>query len=155
MKVDVVVETPRGSRNKYEWDPGANRMRLDRRVPGAVSFPVDYGYIPDTTASDGDPLDVLLLLQESTFPGVVVEARPVGVCWICDSGDREPKIVCVSTTDPTYSSIKDLAGVPSHILDEIEQFFDCYKDLEPGKFSRFDGFEDADAARRVIRDCKQ
>src|SRR4051812_15578024 len=132
MKLDVVVETPRGMRNKYEWDPDARRMRLDRRVPGALSFPVDYGFVPDTVAIDGDALDALVVLEEPAFPGVVVSVRPVGVCWICNGDEREPKILCVPVRNPSYDAVKDLDGLPQHLLDEIAQFFDCYKDLQKG-----------------------
>jgi len=154
VKVDVVVETPRFCRNKYEWDPDVNRMRLDRRIPGALSFPLDYGFIPDTLAVDGDPLDALVVLEEAAFPGVVVRTRPVAVCWICDGGDREPKIICVPTSDPSYSMVRDFSDLPCHVVNEVEQFFNAYKDLQPGRSSRFECFDDAKAARTVVRSCR-
>src|SRR3954451_882543 len=105
MKVDVVVEVPRGSRNKYEWDPKHMVMRLVRRVPGAVSFPTDYRFVRDTVSSDADPLDALILLDEPTFPGICVTARPIGVCWTTDGSDLEPKLICVPLRDPSYDKI--------------------------------------------------
>src|SRR4051794_953476 len=122
--IDVVIETPRGSRNKYEWDHKLGVIRLDRRIPGAVSFPADYGYVPGTLSRDGDPLDALVLLDEPAFPGVRVRVRPVGVCWTTDEKTLEPKIICVPLKDPSYEEIETLKQVPPYLLEEIRQFFD-------------------------------
>src|SRR5947207_15800267 len=99
-KVDVMIEVPRGSRNKYEWDPDARVIRLDRRIPSAASFPADYGFVPETCASDSDPLDALVLMDGPVYPGVWISARPIGVAWVVDDGKRQPKLVCVPADDP-------------------------------------------------------
>jgi inorganic pyrophosphatase len=155
MKVHVVVETPRGSRNKYEWDEHERVMRLDRFVPGAVSFPADYGFIPDTRAVDGDPLDAIVLLQEPTFPGVWIKARPIGVCWIDAEKYCEPKVICVARDDPFGDEWRDISDLPKPTLDEITQFFDVYKDFDGGHGSHTEGFEGHKVASEVIRQARR
>ena len=144
--VDVVVEIPRGSRNKYEWDHEQHVMRLDRRLFSATVYPADYGFIPDTLAEDGDPLDAIVLLEEPTFPGCWITARPVGVFWMTDDKGPDAKIVCVPAEDPRWTDVNEITDVPELLRAEIEHFFDVYKMLEPGKHSTIDGFADASAA---------
>jgi inorganic pyrophosphatase len=152
--IHVVIEIPRGSRNKYEIDHDTGRVFLDRRLFSATVYPADYGFIPDTLGEDGDPLDALVLLEDPTFPGIWVEARPVGLMWMQDEAGPDAKILCVPPTEPRWESTHDLADLPSSLLAEIENFFDMYKILEPGKSSTTQGFEGRDAAWREINASK-
>ena len=139
--IDVVVEIPRGSRNKYEYDHDAHVIRLDRRLFSATVYPADYGFIPDTLGEDGDPLDALVLLDDPTFPGCWVGSRPVGVFWMEDDKGPDAKIICVPADDPRWSAVQDIGDVPDPLLAEIEHFFDVYKMLEPDKHSNTRGYE--------------
>ena len=132
---DVVIEIPRGSRNKYEYDHEMHVMRLDRRLFSATVYPADYGFVPDTLAGDGDPLDVLVLLEDPTFPGCWVRVRAIGVFWMEDEKGPDAKIMCVPVHDPVYEDIRDISQLRPALLDEIEHFFDVYKMLEPEKNS--------------------
>lgn len=152
--IDVVVEIPRGSRNKYEFDHEKGVMRLDRRLFSATVYPADYGFIPDTLAEDGDPLDALVLLEDPTFPGCWVRARPVGVLWMHDEKGRDAKILCVEPNEPRYRDLIEIDDVQPELLAEIEHFFDVYKMLEPGKESSTGGFEGAAEARAEIEACR-
>ena len=154
--IDVVIEIPRGSRNKYEFDHERHVIRLDRRLFSATVYPADYGFVPDTLAEDGDPLDVLVLLDDPTFPGCWVNARPVGVFWMEDDKGPDAKIICVPAGDPRWDARRPTSATcPSHLLDEIEHFFDVYKMLEPDKHSSMRGFEGADAAASEIEACRR
>jgi inorganic pyrophosphatase len=148
--IDVFVEIPRGSRNKYEYDHVNHVMRLDRRLFSATFYPADYGFLPDTLAEDGDPLDVLVLIDEPTFPGCMVECRPVGVFWMTDENGPDAKIISVAIGDPMWEAIRDLEGLPPHLTHEIAHFFDVYKDLEPDKLTKVGGFDGVDAAWEEI-----
>ncbi len=148
--LDVVIEIPRGSRNKYEYDHERHVIRLDRRLFTATVYPTDYGFVPDTLAEDGDPIDVLVLLEEPTFPGCWVEVRVVGVFWMEDEKGPDAKLLCVPSHDPNYDSMRDLGDVPQSLLDEIAHFFDVYKMLEPGKNTTTRGWEGAAAAYEEI-----
>jgi inorganic pyrophosphatase len=148
--LDVVIEIPRGSRNKYEYDHERHVIRLDRRLFTATVYPTDYGFVPDTLAEDGDPIDVLVLLEEPTFPGCWVEVRVVGVFWMEDEKGPDAKLLCVPSHDPNYHSMRDLGDVPQSLLDEIAHFFDVYKMLEPGKNTTTRGWEGAAAACEEI-----
>ncbi|HXY95147.1 MAG TPA: inorganic diphosphatase, partial [Acidimicrobiia bacterium] len=131
-ELDVVIEIPRGSRNKYEYDHDNHVIRLDRRLFSATVYPADYGFIPDTLGEDGDPLDVLVLLEDPTFPGCWVRARVIGVFWMEDEKGGDAKIVCVPANDPAYDDVDDISDVRPALLDEIMHFFEVYKMLEPG-----------------------
>ena len=148
--IDVVVEIPRGSRNKYEMDHETGIIRLDRRLFSATVYPADYGFVNGTLGEDGDALDALVILEEPTFPGCWITARPVGVFWMEDDKGPDAKIICVPADDPRWGHIKDIAELPEHLTDEIEHFFDVYKMLEPGKHSTTRGFEGTEAAWREI-----
>ena len=150
--IDVVIEIPRGSRNKYEFDHTTGQIRLDRRLFSATVYPADYGFVPNTLAEDGDPLDVLVLLEDPTFPGCVVTARPVGVLWMADEKGPDAKIICVEPHEPRFRDTVDIGDVQSEILEEIKHFFDMYKMLEPNKFSTTSGYEGRDVAWREIHD---
>jgi inorganic pyrophosphatase len=148
--IHVVIEIPRGSRNKYEIDHETHRIFLDRRLFSATVYPADYGFIPDTLGEDGDPLDALVLLEDPTFPGIWVEARPVGVMWMQDEAGPDAKIICVPPTEPRWKGVEDIRDLPEELLEEIKHFFDVYKMLEPDKRSSTAGFEGARAAWREI-----
>ena len=144
--IDVVVEIPRGSRNKYEMDKEKGVIRLDRRLFSATFYPADYGFIPDTLGEDGDPLDALVLLDDPTFPGCWVSSRPVGVFWMEDDKGPDAKIICVPAGDPRWEHVKDIEDVFDALLAEIGHFFEVYKMLEPDKHSNTRGYEGVDAA---------
>ena len=146
LAVEVVIEVPRGSRNKYEFDHERHVLHLDRRLFSATVYPADYGFIPDTLAEDGDPLDALVLLEEPVFPGCWVRARPIGIFWMEDEKGPDAKIICVPLGDPRWDQVRDLNDMPAHLRSEIHHFFDVYKALEPGKSTSTTGFEGREAA---------
>jgi inorganic pyrophosphatase len=148
--IDVIVEIPRGSRNKYELDHATGRMRLDRRLFSATVYPAEYGFVDDTLGEDGDPLDALVVMDEPTFPGCVIGARPVGVFWMEDDAGPDAKIICVVADDPRWEQVQDIDDLPGFLTREIEHFFEIYKALEPGKWADVRGFEGVDAARAEI-----
>ncbi len=153
--VDIVVEIPRGSRNKYEVDHDTGVIRLDRRLFSATVYPADYGFIPDTLAEDDDPLDAMVLLDDPTFPGCWVTARPVGVLWMEDEAGPDAKIICVPAGDVRWEHVTDLDQVPDHFVAELVHFFDVYKDLEPGKSMTTRGSEGRAPAWEEIRASQQ
>ena len=116
VDVEVVVEIPQGSRNKYEMDHATGRIRLDRMLFTSTRYPLDYGFIPDTLAEDGDPLDALVMLDEPTFPGCLVLARPVAVFWMTDEHGPDAKVLTVPARDPRYANMRDLGDVPRHLI---------------------------------------
>ena len=126
----VFVEIPSGSRNKYEWDDELGGIALDRRLFTSMSYPADYGYIEGTLAEDEDPLDALVLVGEPTFPGCRIRVRAVGVFHMADEKGPDEKILCVPLRDPSWSGISDIHDVPAQLRNEIEHFFQVYKDLE-------------------------
>jgi inorganic pyrophosphatase len=148
--IDVVVEIPRGSRNKYEYDHDHHVIRLDRRLFSATFYPADYGFIPNTLGEDGDPLDALVLLDDPTFPGCWVLSRPVGVFWMEDDKGPDAKIICVPAFDPRWDGVQQIEEVPAAMRAEIEHFFEVYKTLEPNKYSTTRGYEGRDAAWQEI-----
>ncbi|MFS8628513.1 MAG: inorganic diphosphatase [Limnochordales bacterium] len=157
MDVDtilVMVEIPRGSRNKYEYDPETGRIVLDRMLFSAVHYPADYGFIPETLAEDGDPLDALVLVGEATFPGCLIRAKPIGVFHMWDEKGPDDKILAVPVGDPQWSWASDLDDVPEHLLREITHFFQVYKDLEHKK-TKVGGWDNAEFARKVIREARE
>ena len=150
MEFEVVVEIPRGSRNKYEVNHETGEIWLDRRLFTAMSYPADYGFIAGTLGEDGDPLDVLVLLDDPTFPGCHVQGRAVGVFWMRDDAGPDAKVLAVPAADPRFADVKDLGDLPAHLLDEIHHFFEAYKTLEPGKFAEVREWEGAEAADEEI-----
>jgi inorganic pyrophosphatase len=132
MEIVVVVEIPKGTRNKYEMDEDG-KMWLDRTLFTSNYYPQDYGFVPETLGEDGDPLDALVLLDEPTFPGCHVKVRPVGMFEMSDEEGVDTKLLCVPAKDPRWQDIIDLADVDQLTLDVIAHFFKVYKDLEPGK----------------------
>lgn len=153
MRMDAMIEVPKGSRNKYEMDHEAGRIRLDRTLFTATSYPSDYGFFPGTLAEDGDPLDVLVLVESPTFPGCVISVRPVAVFWMKDEQGPDAKVLAVPADDVRQAATEDLTDVPPHLLAEISHFFDVYKDLEPGKQSETRGWQGRREAEATIEDA--
>jgi inorganic pyrophosphatase len=153
-EIEVLVEIPRGSRNKYEFDKERGVFFLDRVLYSSVHYPTDYGYIPATLSEDGDALDALVVVQEPTFPGCHILARPIGVLDMRDEKGRDHKILAVPLGDPRFSRVSDLADLDPHWLLEIENFFQTYKALED-KWTEVIGWENAAAAERVIIEAQQ
>ena len=147
--IEVVVEIPRGSRNKYEWDAEAGVFRLDRVLSSAVFYNFDYGFTVGTLSGDGDPTDVLLLVDEPTFPGCHVWARPIGGLAMRDDKGEDFKVLCVAVGDPHQGHVERLKQVRPHRLVEIENFFQTYKLLED-KEVEIDGWRDENEARRIL-----
>lgn len=152
MEVEAIIEIPKGSRNKYEANHDTGVIWLDRMLFTATQYPADYGYIPDTLADDGDPLDIMVLLDESTFPGCHMWARPVGIFRMADEKGVDAKILAVPSTDPRWTTISDISDLAPFLLDEIRHFFEVYKALEPGKGTAIEGWGDAtDALAEIER----
>ncbi|MCP9198542.1 inorganic diphosphatase [Gramella sp. GC03-9] len=149
---DVLIEIPKGSRNKYEYDFELKKVRYDRMIFSSMMYPADYGFIPNTLALDEDPLDVLVLVSEPTYPGVVMEVKPIGVFHMADEKGPDEKIICVPVSDPIWNRLHDLKELNGHMIKEIEHFFKVYKDLEKKKVDIGD-FGDAAEAREIIRQC--
>jgi inorganic pyrophosphatase len=153
--VDVYVEIPKGSRNKYEWDTETGRFRLDRKLFTAVQYPGDYGFVAEAWGEDGDPLDALVILGDPTFPGCVIAARVVGVFYMEDDMGRDTKIITVPSRDPQWAYIDELDDVPKHLLDEISHFFSIYKDLEQKKVKVLGYGSREDALTELERDYER
>jgi inorganic pyrophosphatase len=149
-EVTAVVEIPKGSRNKYELDKQSGLLRLDRVLYSAVHYPGDYGLIPRTLHEDGDPLDILVIVNEPTFPGCQIDCRPIGVLHLLDRGEPDDKILAVPSNDPYYGEYFDIADLPAHYLREVEHFFHIYKDLEGKRVELGDWGKSAEAATVVL-----
>jgi len=148
--VEAIVEIPRGSRNKYEIDPATGSIRLDRVLFSSVHYPADYGFIPGTRSADGDPLDIMIIVEEPTFPGCLVKVRPIGVLLMRDEQGIDEKILGVPVADPRFDGIQDISQLQRHWLVEIENFFNTYKVLE-GKETRVEDWKGAEEARAVLK----
>jgi inorganic pyrophosphatase len=152
--VDVLVEIPRGSRNKYEFDRQRGVIRLDRVLYSSVHYPTDYGFVPRTLSPDGDELDVLVMVEEPTFPGCLVVARPIGVLVMHDEKGPDSKVLAVPLGDPRFAAVRTLEDIPGHWLREIENFFQTYKRLQDVE-TELEGWSDRDAAIRMIEESKE
>ena len=150
--INVLIEIPGGSKNKYEFDKDMNAFALDRVLFASVQYPYDYGFVPNTLADDGDPLDGMVLMDEPTFAGCVIAARPIGMLEMIDGGDRDEKILCVPTEDPRYKEVKSLKDIAPHRLEEIAEFFRTYKNLEK-KETEILGWKDVDAVTPLVDEC--
>jgi inorganic pyrophosphatase len=155
VDVDVIVEIPKGSRNKYEFDQRLGRIRLDRMLFTSTVYPGDYGFVPDTLAEDGDPIDALVLLDEPTFPGCLVRARVIAVFWMRDEQGPDAKLLCVPADDPRHAHLQELDDVPMYEIAEIWHFFDIYKRLEPGKSTETRGWERRKEATRALEEARR
>lgn len=149
---DVLIEIPKGSRNKYEYDFKLKKIRYDRMIFSSMMYPADYGFIPETLALDGDPLDVLVLVTEPTFPGCVMEVKPIGVFHMADEKGPDEKVICVPVSDPIGSRVNDLSELNAHLIKEIEHFFRVYKDLEKKKVD-VEGWGDVREAKDIVAAC--
>lgn len=152
--INIIVEIPGTTRNKYEFDHEGGYIRLDRVLASPLHYPADYGLIPRTLYDDGDPLDVLVLIKESTFPGCVLVARPIGLFRMLDQELHDDKVLAVANHDPLYADYQDLDDVPSHYLREVAHFFNRYKDLE-GKRVETLGWEARSVALDRIAHAQQ
>ncbi|CAM3881761.1 inorganic pyrophosphatase [Flavobacterium branchiophilum] len=152
--VDVFIEIPRGSRNKYEYDFELKRIRFDRMLYSAMFYPADYGFIPETLALDGDPLDVLVLFTEPTMPGILAEVKPIAIFRMADDKGPDEKIICVPVADPIMNKLNDISDINEHTIKEIEHFFRVYKDLE-NKSVDVQGWGDASEAFAMIAECSE
>jgi inorganic pyrophosphatase len=153
VEFDVTIEIPKGHRNKYEVDHETGRIRLDRLLFTAMSYPADYGYVEDTLGEDGDPLDALVLLQEPTFPGCIVRARPIGMFHMRDEAGGDDKILCIPAGDPRQAHITELEHISEFDRLEIQHFFETYKDLEPGKSVEGAHWEGRADAQRCVEEA--
>lgn len=154
--VHAIVEIPKGRRSKFEVDKETGLLRLDRYLYSSLHYPGDYGFIPQTLAEDGDPLDILVMVNEPTFTGCLIEARPIGLFKMTDRGLNDYKVLAVPSSDPIFAEYNDLWRVPPHFLREVEHFFGTYKELE-GKAGedvvQTLGWEAADKARAEVLAC--
>lgn len=153
-EINVVVEIPEKSRNKYEYDKGLDIFRLDRALHSAIHYPGDYGFAPQTLALDGDPLDVLVLVIEPTFPGCLVVARPIGLLEMIDGDKQDDKILAVPVGEPAFEEIYNYTQIFPHLLRKVSHFFETYKALE-GKQTRIGSWRDAAYGRRIITEAYQ
>jgi inorganic pyrophosphatase len=151
---DVLIEIPKGSRNKYEYDFTLHKIRFDRLLFSSMMYPADYGFIPETLALDGDPLDVLVLGTEPTFPMCVMEVKPIGVFHMADEKGNDEKVICVPVSDPNWNSLNDLSDLNPHQIKEIEHFFQVYKDLEKKKVV-VGGWGNSEEAIEIYLKCVQ
>ncbi|GAA0458751.1 inorganic diphosphatase [Alkalibacillus silvisoli] len=149
---EVFVEIPTGSQNKYEYDKEKGVFKLDRVLFSPQFYPAEYGYIDETLALDGDPLDALVLTTNPTFPGCVIESKVLGFLNMIDDGDEDQKLITVPVEDPRFKDINSLDDLPQHKLDEISHFFQTYKDLQ-GKKTEIGEYEGVEAANNLVDDC--
>ena len=150
--VNAVIEIPTGSRIKYEIDHHTGLVHVDRVLFSPFHYPAEYGFIPGTLAEDGDPADILVLINGSTYPGVVIRARPIGLLRMTDENGKDAKILAVACDDPTYSHVSSRSDLPPHFLLEVEHFFLTSKDLER-KTVTSDGWGGKDEAQAFVRSC--
>ncbi|MDQ3587459.1 MAG: inorganic diphosphatase [Actinomycetota bacterium] len=157
-KFDCIVEIPKGSRNKYEWDHEKETLKLDRFLFSSVVYPTDYGFIPETLGLDGDPLDIMVCVSHPTFPGCMIEVKPIALFRMEDDQGVDDKVLAVPLTDPGWSPMEELEDLPEQLRQEITHFFTIYKDLEQkevtvdGWYSREDASDEIEAARRRYSD---
>src|ERR1700754_3767708 len=150
-----VVEIPRGGRNKYEYDPELGAIKLDRFISASVVYPTDYGYVPETIAPDGDPLDVLVCVSEPTVPGCVVQAKGVGLFKMADEKGPDDHVVCVPLNDPGWNTLDDVDDLPEQLRKEISHFFEIYKDLDADRHSEVKGWGDRREALERIESARE
>ena len=147
--VYAVVEVPKGSRNKYEYAKNAGVIKLDRVLYSSLHYPGDYGFIPQSYFDDGDPMDILVMMTEATYPGCVIEARPIGMFKMVDKGEPDYKILAVPATDPNFNQIQSLDDVPPHFPNEVAHFFTTYKQLEHAEVENL-GWVGIEEAKQTI-----
>jgi inorganic pyrophosphatase len=154
-----IVEIPKGSRNKYEWDHERDALVLDRFLFSSVVYPTDYGFIPDTLSQDGDPLDVMVCVSEPTFPGCMIDVKPIALFRMEDDKGLDDKVLCVPLRDPGWNRLESLDDIPDQLRNEIAHFFSIYKNLEnkgvrvDGWFSRQEAVDEIHASRARFREA--
>ena len=154
-RVYAVIECLKGDRNKYEYDKDVPGIVLDRVLHSNVHYPGDYGFIPRSWYDDDDPLDILVLIEDSTFPGCVIETRPVAFMQMNDDGEQDDKIIAVPAEDPRFDHIEELTDIPPQVIAEIDEFFETYKNLEEGKEVRTEGWDERGAALDAIERSRE
>jgi inorganic pyrophosphatase len=152
-QLHVIVEIPKGSRNKYEYDSAMDAIKLDRFLFSSVVYPTDYGYIPDTLAADGDPLDAMVCVSEATFPGCFIAVQVVALFSMSDEKGEDEKVLCVPRRDPNWNTITELEDLPRQLRDEIAHFFGMYKQPE-GKHVDVHGWRSREDALTVIEQSR-
>ena len=150
---DAVIEIPRNSKIKYEVDHGTGRVFLDRILYTPMGYPTNYGFFENTLGEDGDPLDVLVILDVELSPGILASVRPVGVLTMSDEAGGDDKVVAVLAKDPRWAHIQDVGDIPEYLQKEIAHFFEHYKDLEPNKWVKVDEWADAAEAERLVSEA--
>ena len=149
--INVIVEIQKGSKNKYEFDKETGLIKLDRVSHTSQDFPFDYGFVPNTLWYDGDPLDVVLMTTYALMPGILLEARPVAIMHMTDTGDSDAKIICVPAKDPRFENLKDLSDINAHLIKEYKHFYENYKTLQ-NKIVTIDGIDGKDKAWEAIHE---
>jgi inorganic pyrophosphatase len=150
--VNLVVEIPAGCRNKYEYNPEAGLMALNRILHSSLRYPFDYGFVPNTLAEDGAPLDAMVIVEEPTFAGCLIRARPIGILDMVDSGAQDGKLLCVPEAALRHQSIRSIRQIASSQLEEVAEFFRTYKSLE-GRLTEIRGWQDAEAVPALLERC--
>jgi inorganic pyrophosphatase len=154
FKAHCLVEIPKGSRNKYEWDEERKAITLDRFLFSSVVYPTDYGFIPQTLAEDGDPLDAMVCVSEPTFPGCVIDVKVIALLRMRDDKGADDKVMCVPLNDPNWNAMETLEDIPRALRQEIEHFFSIYKTPE-GKVVEVDGWHSREDALQMIADARE
>ena len=152
--VNAVVEIPKGSRNKYEYNMELGVFQLDRVLYSSIHYPEAYGFIPSTLYEDGDPVDVMIVIDQPLQTGIMIEVRPIGILKMQDEKGTDDKIISVAKNDPTYSPVREVRELPKHLLIEIEHFFTSYKELEGKHVKSFGWHGVAEAKRAIVRASK-
>lgn len=152
--LNVLVEIPKGSRNKYEYDEELGAIKLDRYLHSSMAYPVDYGMIPETIGADGDPMDAMVCVSEPTFPGCIIPSIPIGVFRMVDTGEVDDKIICVPADDPNWNSLTSIDQLPEPLKAEISHFFAVYKQPE-GKHVEVEGWAPLDKALEILEESRE
>lgn len=152
--INVIVEIPKGSQNKYEYDKENKVFRLDRVLFSPMHYPGDYGIVPQTLAGDDDPLDALVLVNYPTYPGMLLSSRPIGVLHMQDNGEQDDKILCVPNFDIRMESMQSVRDIPTAVRQEIAHFFQVYKELE-GKKVVIGGWDELEEAKKIISEAAE
>jgi len=153
-QLNILIEVPKGSRNKYEYDPEIGAIVLDRFLFSSMVYPVDYGFVPHTMGADGDPLDAMVCVSEPTFSGCLIPVTAIAVFRMSDDKGQDDKILCVPHSDPNWSGLRELSDLPDQLQSEIEHFFSIYKQPE-GKEVVVDGWYERDEALRIVHESRQ
>lgn len=152
--LNILIEVPKGSRNKYEYDQELGAIKLDRFLFSSMVYPVDYGMVPNTLGEDGDPLDAMVCVSEPTFPGCLIPSIPIGLFRMVDDGELDDKILCVPSQDPNWNYIRSMDDLATQLQQEISHFFSVYKQPE-GKIVDVDGWYPLDAALEVLEKSRK